>query len=84
MDKLREKWWDHRSECPDPKATVSSTPMSISLDHMSGVFIVLAGGIVVSIVFLMVERRCNNLKEQVKNSGVRDMIWNHYYFRKVL
>jgi len=51
---------------------------------MSGVFIVLAGGIVVSIVFLMVERRCNNLKEQVKNSGVRDIIWNHYYFRKIL
>jgi len=84
VDKLREKWWDHGSECPDPKATVSSTPMSISLDHMSGVFIVLAGGIVVSIVFLMVERRCNNLKEQVKNSGVRDIIWNHYYFRKIL
>lgn len=69
VDKLREKWWDHRSECPDPKATVSSTPMSISLDHMSGVFIVLAGGIVVSIVFLMVERRCNKLREQVNKSG---------------
>lgn len=71
MDKLREKWWDHRSECPGPKAKVGSTPMSISLDHMSGVFIVLAGGIVVSIVFLMVERRCNKLREQVNKSGVR-------------
>jgi len=71
VNKLREKWWDHRSECSDPKAKVSNTPMSISLDHMSGVFIVLAGGIIVSMVFLMVERRCNNLKEQVNNSGVR-------------
>lgn len=68
--KLKEKWWDDRSECTDPKATKSSTPLSISLDHMSGVFIVLAGGIVVSIMFLLVERRCNNLREQVNKSGV--------------
>lgn len=71
MDKLKKKWWDRRSECTDPKAKTSSTPMSISLDHMTGVFIVLAGGIVVSVVFLLVERRCNNLRELVNKSGVR-------------
>ena len=70
MDKLRKKWWDRRSECPDPKAKVSSAPMSISLDHMSGVFIVLAAGILVSIVFLLIERRCNNLRKLVNKSGV--------------
>lgn len=72
MDKLRKKWWDRRSECADPKAKVSSAPMSISLDHMTGVFIVLAGGVVVSVVFLLVERRCNNLRELVKKGGVRN------------
>ena len=71
MDKLKKKWWDSRSDCPDPKAKASSTPMSISLDHMTGVFIVLAGGIVVSVVFLLAERRCNNLRELVNKSGVR-------------
>ncbi|XP_078361238.1 glutamate receptor 2-like [Oculina patagonica] len=69
VDKLRKKWWEQRSECPDPKAEASSTPMSISLDHMTGVFIVLAGGIVVSVVFLLVERRCNNLRDEVIKSG---------------
>ena len=75
MDKLRKKWWDRRSECADPKAKVSSTPMSISLDHMTGVFIVLAGGVVVSVVFLLVERRCNNLRELVKKGGVRNCLF---------
>lgn len=37
---------------------------------MAGVFIVLAGGIVVSIVFLLIERRCSNLREEVKRAGV--------------
>ena len=66
MDKLRQKWWDHRSDCPDAKNPASTTTMRISLDHMAGVFIVLAGGVVVSIVFLLIERRCNNLREEVK------------------
>lgn len=44
--------------------------MRISLDHMAGVFIVLAGGVVVSITLLLIERRCSNLREEVKRSGV--------------
>lgn len=68
VDKLKKKWWDRRSECTDSTVKASSTPMSISLDHMAGVFIVLAGGIVVSVMFLMVERRCNNLRREVNKS----------------
>lgn len=68
VDKLKKKWWDRRSECTDSTVKVSSTPMSISLDHMAGVFIVLAGGIVVSIMCLMVERRCKNLRREVNKS----------------
>lgn len=70
VDKLKKKWWDRRSECTDSTVKASSTPMSISLDHMAGVFIVLAGGIVVSVMFLMVERRCNNLRREVNKSTV--------------
>ena len=66
MADLRKKWWDHRSDCRDPQKPAPTTAMSISLDHMAGVFIVLAAGIVVSVVFLLIERRCSNLKEQVK------------------
>ena len=69
MDKLRQKWWDHRSDCEKEKPASAST-MRISLDHMAGVFIVLAGGIVVSIVFLLIERRCSNLKEQLNKPEV--------------
>lgn len=68
VDKLKKKWWDRRSECTASTVKVSSTPMSISLDHMAGVFIVLAGGIVVSIMCLMVERRCKNLRREVNKS----------------
>ncbi|XP_074637316.1 glutamate receptor 4-like isoform X1 [Acropora palmata] len=78
VKKLREKWWTHRSDCPDPKLPAAVTTMRISLDHMAGVFIVLAGGILVSIVFLVIERRCHNLRKEVKNSGsmmsVRDQM----------
>ena len=70
MQKLREKWWTHRSDCPDPKNPAGPTTNRISLDHMAGVFIVLAGGIVVSIVFLLIERRCSNLRKEVERSGV--------------
>lgn len=70
VDKLKKKWWDRRSECTASTVKVSSTPMSISLDHMAGVFIVLAGGIVVSIMCLMVERRCKNLRREVNKSTV--------------
>lgn len=72
MKQLREKWWTHRSDCPDPKLPAAVTTMRISLDHMAGVFIVLVGGILVSIVFLMIEKRCHNIRKEVKNkSGVR-------------
>ncbi|XP_015776388.1 PREDICTED: glutamate receptor 4-like [Acropora digitifera] len=78
VKKLREKWWTHRSDCPDPKLPAAVTTMRISLDHMAGVFIVLAAGILVSIVFLIIERRCHNLRKEVKNSGsmmsVRDQM----------
>ncbi|XP_068679093.1 glutamate receptor 4-like [Montipora foliosa] len=78
VKKLREKWWTHRSVCPDPKNPAGPTTNRISLDHMAGVFIVLAGGIVVSIVFLLIERRCSKLRKEVERSGsltsVRDQM----------
>lgn len=78
LDKLRQKWWDHRSDCEKEKPA-SATTMRISLDHMAGVFIVLAGGIVVSIVFLLIERRCSNLKEQLNKQEVsRDRKFEAY------
>ena len=78
MKKLRERWWKHRSDCPDPEIPPPATTSRISLDHMAGVFIVLAGGILISIVFLMIERRCNNLKKEVEKSGVRSKINSIY------
>lgn len=83
MKKLREKWWTHRSDCPDPKLPAAVTTMRISLDHMAGVFIVLAAGILVSIVFLMIERRCHNLRKEVKNSGVRSRFNRIYWTNSI-
>ena len=58
--------------------------MRISLDHMAGVFIVLAGGIVLSVVFLLIERRCRNLRKEVKRAGVSPSKNKMFISKKVL
>ena len=70
IERTRRNWWDDRSQCPKPSQSKTGNTQSLDVNNLAGVFIILLGGVVVSIVLLIIERRCKKLVDLLTNSQV--------------
>ncbi|KAM7434376.1 hypothetical protein ABFA07_015550 [Porites harrisoni] len=71
IEKTRRTWWDDRSKCPKPSQSKTGNTQRLDLNNLAGVFIILLGGVVVSLVLLIIERRCKNLVDMLTNGQCR-------------
>ncbi|XP_073257568.1 glutamate receptor 2-like [Porites lutea] len=63
VERIRHKWWDERSKCPKPKQSKTGNTKRLDLNNMAGVFLVLVGGVIISLVLVVFEMRCKKLVE---------------------
>ncbi|XP_029201413.2 glutamate receptor 2-like isoform X1 [Acropora millepora] len=68
IEKTRRSWWDDRSQCPKPSQSKTGNTQSLDVNNLAGVFIILLGGVIVSVVLLIIERRCKKLVDLLTNS----------------
>ncbi|KAJ7387558.1 hypothetical protein OS493_000889 [Desmophyllum pertusum] len=68
IEKTRRRWWDDRSQCPKPSQSKTGNTQSLDVNNLAGVFIILLGGIVVSLVLVVIEIRCRKLVVFLTNS----------------
>ena len=61
IEKTRRKWWDERSQCPKPSKSKTGRTQSLGVNNMAGVFLILLGGVIMSIVLVIIEIRCKKL-----------------------
>jgi len=61
IERTRLKWWDERSQCPNPSQSKTGKTRSLDINNMAGVFIVLLGGVIISLILLIIEIRCKKL-----------------------
>lgn len=61
IEKTRRRWWDDRSQCPKPSKSKTGNTQSLDVNNLAGVFIILLGGVVISIVLVIIEIRCRKL-----------------------
>ncbi|XP_068747188.1 glutamate receptor 2-like isoform X2 [Montipora capricornis] len=71
IEKNRRSWWDDRSQCPKPSQSKTGNTQSLDVNNLAGVFIILLGGVIISIVLLVIERRCKKLVDLMTNSQCR-------------
>ena len=71
IEKTRRRWWDDRSQCPKPSQKKTGNTQSLDVNNLAGVFIILLGGVVVSIVLVVIEIRCRKLVVFFTNSQVK-------------
>jgi len=71
IEKTRRRWWDDRSQCPKPSQKKTGNTQSLDVNNLAGVFIILLGGVVVSIVLVIIEIRCRKLVVFFTNSQCR-------------
>lgn len=70
IEKTRRKWWDERSQCPKPSQSKTGKTQSLDVNNMAGVFLVLLGGVIVSLLLLVIEIRCKKLVVYFTSSQV--------------
>ena len=70
IEKTRRIWWDDRSQCPKPSQSKTGSTQSLDVYNLAGVFIILLGGVIVSMVLLVIERRCKKLVDLLTNGQV--------------
>ena len=70
IEKTRRKWWDERSQCPKPSQSKTGKTQSLDVNNMAGVFLVLLGGVIISLILLVIEIRCKNLVVYFTSSQV--------------
>lgn len=61
IEKTRRKWWDERSQCPKPSQSKTGKIQSLDINSMAGVFLVLLGGVIISLILVVIEIRCKKL-----------------------
>ena len=61
VERTRRKWWDERSQCPKPLQSKTGNTKSLGVNNMAGVFLVLLGGVVISLILVVIEIRCKKL-----------------------
>ena len=70
VERIRHKWWDERSKCPKPKQSKTGNTKRLDLNNMAGVFLVLVGGVIISLVLVVFEIRCKKLVEYFTSGQV--------------
>lgn len=71
IERTRKKWWDDRSQCPPPSNSKTGNTQSLDVNNLAGVFIILLGGVVISIVLVIIEIRCRKLVDLLTNGKCR-------------
>lgn len=61
IERTRRKWWDERTQCPRSFQSKTGKTQSLDVNNMAGVFLVLLGGVIISLILLVVEIRCKKL-----------------------
>ena len=70
VERIRHKWWDERSKCPKPKQSKTGNTKRLDLNNMAGVFLVLVGGVIISLVLVVFEIRCKKMVEYFTSGQV--------------
>lgn len=70
IERTRRKWWDERSQCPKPSQSKTGKTHSLDVNNMAGVFLVLLGGVIISLILLVIEIRCKRLVVYFTSSQV--------------
>lgn len=70
IERTRRKWWDERSQCPKPSESKTGKTKSLHVNNMAGVFLVLMGGVIISLIVLVIEIRCKKLVVYFTSSQV--------------
>lgn len=70
VERIRHKWWDERSKCPKPRQSKTGNTKRLDLNNMAGVFLVLFGGVIISLVLVVFEIRCKKMVEYFTSGQV--------------
>ncbi|XP_048582630.1 glutamate receptor ionotropic, kainate 2 isoform X2 [Nematostella vectensis] len=66
IERARVKWWDDRSECPEIQQ--ESSTQSLGIKNMAGVFIILMGGVGLSLILIIIEIKCKRLVDMLTHN----------------
>lgn len=73
--KLRNKWWFDKTECnPNVDSQETSTPNELSLSNVAGIYYILIGGLLLSVIvaileFFLCRSKSNSRKSPPPNVG---------------
>ncbi|XP_065176233.1 uncharacterized protein LOC135806029 [Sycon ciliatum] len=85
IHRLQEKWWDDRTQCSDLSGTSSGGGSEvITLRHVFGLMMVMAAGILVSLLILLAEVLYYSWKQSRKGAdSIRDTVgrWSNTRFK---
>ena len=71
IERTHRKWWDERSQCPQPSQSKTGNTKSLGVNNMAGVFLVLLGGVVISLILVIVEIRYKKFVVYFTNGQVK-------------
>lgn len=86
--KLRNKWWFDKTECnPNSDSQETSTPNELSLSNVAGIYYILIGGLLLSVLVAILEFFCRSKTARLKvptNGATSGMLGSSTYQRDSL
>ncbi|EDV96485.1 glutamate receptor 1 [Drosophila grimshawi] len=86
--KLRNKWWFDQTECnPNLDSQETATPNELSLSNVAGIYYILIGGLLLSVIVAILEFFCRSKNSQLKvpaNGNAGGMLGSSTYQRDSL
>ncbi|XP_020801640.1 glutamate receptor 1 [Drosophila serrata] len=88
--RIWKKWWYDKTECPNLDSQETSTPNELSLSNVAGIYYILIGGLLLSVIVAIVEFFCRSKSSSLKApsngsaGGVPGMLGSSTYQRDSL